>query len=501
MIDFKQKMQEIEKREKSGSADWEETLIASKKRRRIITYLIAIIVIALIFAGRVLMSSQNGTNWLTGGFFNGLKHLIPSVDKQLTGEENDRVNILLLGMGGAGHDGPYLTDTMMLASVKPSTKQIAFVSIPRDLVAPESNWQKINSINAYAEQKNPGSGGEVTSQAMSELLQTPIGYYVRVDFNGFAKIIDELGGIEVNVENTLDDYSYPIEGQEDNPNYYARFEHLHIDKGLQTMDGALALKYIRSRHALGPEGSDFARSRRQQLVLEAVKNKILSKQTLLNPVTIGKLVNEFSQDVSTNLNIWEMLRLWDLTKNVDQTQIINKVLSNAPDGLLVDGVGEDGAYILTPRSGNFGEVRDLVQNIFGSDSPASEAPLKIKTISDNAKVTILNGTWISGLASKTAVLLEQAKFSVNQIGNAPERNYSKTTVYDLTFGHKDSSLAVLKNIAGASQAFDAPEWLKTYQNASSTAGVSSTSSVGSTPSASSTPDFLLILGTDANKNE
>ena len=78
------------------------------------------------------------------------------------------------------------------------------------------------------------------------------------------------------------------------------------------MDGALALKYIRSRHALGIEGSDFARSRRQQLVLEAVKNKILSRQTLLNPVTIGKLINELNQDISTNLNVWEMLRLWDL---------------------------------------------------------------------------------------------------------------------------------------------------------------------------------------------
>ena len=154
---------------------------------------------------------------LRAAFLDKLRHLIPSVDKQLKGEENDRVNVLLLGMGGQGHDGPYLTDTMMLASVKPSTKQVALMSIPRDLVAPVSNWQKINSINAYAEQKTPGSGGEATSQAMSELLQTPIDYYVRVDFNGFAKIIDEFGGIEVNVENTLDDYSYPIDGQEDNP--------------------------------------------------------------------------------------------------------------------------------------------------------------------------------------------------------------------------------------------------------------------------------------------
>lgn len=475
-------MQEHEKHEKLASDDWEGTLVPNKKRRRIVTYLIAIIAIGLIFAGRVLISSQNGTGWLSGGLFGKLKHLMPSVDKQLKGEEEDRINILLLGIGGEGHDGPYLTDTMMLASIKPSTKQVSLVSIPRDLVAPVSNWQKINSINAYAEQKTPGSGGEVTSKAMEELFQVPIDYYVRVDFNGFANIIDELGGIQVNVENTLDDYSYPIEGQENNPNYYARFEHLHIEKGLQTMNGSLALKYTRSRHALGAEGSDFARARRQQLVLEAIKSKILSKQTLLNPVTIGKLINEFNKDISTNLDVWEMLRLWNLVKDVDRSQIINKVLSDAPDGFLVAGKGEEGAYILTPRTGNFSDIRKMIQDIFSTTTSTPEAPKKIETIKDDAKVVILNGTWVSGLASKTAVMLEQSRFSIHQIGNASERNYNNSIIYDLTSGSKNASLTTLKKISGASLAYDSPEWLKIYQDSSST------------------PDFILILGTDADKD-
>jgi len=404
MIDFKKKLEETEKTEKYASGEEEELFLANKKRKRVTTYTIAIIVIALIFSGRIIMSSQNATNWFPGaGIFDKLKHLIPSVDKKLKGEENNRINILLLGMGGEGHDGAYLTDTMILASFQPETKQVALISIPRDLTTPVSGWRKINSVNAYAEQKTPGSGGEVTAQAISDLLQIPIDYYVRADFNGFVNIIDELGGIEVNVENTLDDYSYPIDGQEDNPNYYARFEHLHFDKGLQTMNGAMALKYTRSRHAAGAEGSDFARAHRQQLVLEAVKNKLLSSQTLLNPVMVAKLVNEFSKNISTNINAWEILRLWDLFKNVDQAQIINKVLSDAPDGLLISGVGEDGAYILTPRSGNFGEIRTLAQNIF-SNLPAVQ-PEKVETITDNASVLVLNGTWISGLAGKTSVIL------------------------------------------------------------------------------------------------
>ncbi|MFA5024425.1 MAG: LCP family protein [Patescibacteria group bacterium] len=485
MIDFNQRMKELEKEERRTQTDIDadNLLFNNRKRKRIITYTIAIIVVALIFSGRVLMSSQNATNWFPGStFLNRIKHLVPSASKQLKGEENDRINILLLGMGGEGHDGAYLTDTIILLSLKPSTKQVSLVSIPRDLTAPASGWRKINNVNAFAEAKNPGTGGTVTATAISDLLQIPIDYYIRVDFNGFTKIINELGGVEVNVENTFDDYTYPAAGQEDNPNYYARFEHLHIDKGPQTMDGTLALKYARSRHALGLEGSDFARARRQQLLLEAVKAKLLSRQTLLNPVMVSKLVNEFTNNVSTNLSVWEMLRLWDLAKDIDRNQIINKVLSDAPDGFLVSATGEDGAYILVPRSGNFSSIRNMVQNIFNDASGIVTTPKPIETISDNASVVINNGTWITGLASKTSITLGESKFKVLRTGNAVERTYTESIIYDLSYGRKNNSLEILKKITGATQAFDSPDWLKDYKSGDL-----------------NQPDFLLILGTDADK--
>jgi LCP family protein required for cell wall assembly len=482
MIDFKQKMQEIEKLEKRGQTQETEDdlLISSRKRRKITIYIVTILVFALVFSGKVLMSSQNASGWLPGiNFLNKLRHLVPIGDKQLSGEENDRVNILLLGMGGEGHDGAYLTDTIMLASLKPSTKQVVLISIPRDLTTPINGWRKVNSINAYAEQALPDSGGEVTSKAIGELLQEPIAYYVRIDFAGFERVIDEIDGIEINVENEFDDYTYPISGREDNPDYYSRFEHLHFDAGLQKMNGALALKYARSRHALGIEGSDFARARRQQLLLEAVKEKLLSRQTLLNPVVLGKLVNEFSQDVSTNLSAWEMLRLWNLFKDINQEQIINKVLSDAPDGFLISGKGEDGAYILTPRSGNFSEIRTMIQTIF--DSPAAGTQRKINNITDDAKIFIANGTWITGLAGKTSQALEKYSFNIVGTGNAVERNYEQTVVYDLSAGQKNESLITLKKLTGATQAFNSPDWLEPYK-------------AGDNKS-----DFLLILGTDANK--
>jgi len=220
MIDFKKKMEEQTRKEQRGLSRWEqdELLINSKKKKRFTTYLIAIIVIALIFSGRVIMSSQSATDWLPGGsFFNKLKHLIPSTDKQLKGEEADRINVLLIGMGGEGHDGAYLADTIILASFKPSTKQVALISIPRDLSVPlaSAGWRKVNNINAFAENKEKGSGGEAMISSLSELFDIKIDYYVRADFEGFKDVIDEIGGIEVNVENTFDDYTYPINGQED----------------------------------------------------------------------------------------------------------------------------------------------------------------------------------------------------------------------------------------------------------------------------------------------
>jgi len=484
MIDFKKQLEELDRQEGRVPDVELEPVIVGKKGKRFVTYTTLVVIIALIFSGRILISSQNATSWFPGGemIMNGLRHLVPSADKQLKGEEEDRINILLLGMGGAGHEGSYLTDTVMLASFQPSTKQVSLVSFPRDLVTPVSGWQKINSINAYAEQKEPGSGGDATAAAMGQLLQAPISYYIRADFDGFADIIDQVGGITVNVENTLDDYEYPILGQEENPDYYARFEHLHIDKGEQNMNGSLALKYARSRHAAGIEGSDFARARRQQLVLEAVKDKLLSTRTLLNPVVVTKLIGELNKNISTNLNVWELLRLWDLFKDVDRSTIINKVLSDAPDGLLVSGRGEDGAYILTPRLGNFSEVRNFVRDIFtlNAPAPASSRPAAVK---DGAKILILNGTWVTGLAGKTGVVLEQYEFNILQTGNAPQRDYAQTTVYDLTLGAKPESLAALKKATGAYQSFQLPAWLSAYQTASSS------------------PDFLLVMGTDANKAE
>lgn len=465
----------------------EEVKPPRKLGRRLMKAIWLIGILIVIFTGKMIISGSGDDSWIGRNILSKIYHITTSDDKKLIGEEYDRINILLIGMGGKNHDGGYLADTIMLLSLKPSTKQAAMISIPRDLAvtAPNGGSRKINSVNAYAEMKEKGSGGPAMTQTLSDLLGTPIHYYVRVDFQGFISIIDHLGGITVNVERTLDDYAYPIMGQEDNPNYYARFEHLHVDAGPQNMNGSLALKFARSRHGVGGEGSDFARAKRQQLILQAAKDKLLSAGTLLNPAKLVNIANDLSSNINTNLSMGEMLSLWKDYQDIQSDNIINKVLDNSAGGLLVDRTGYDGAYLLVPRSGNFDQVKTLVNEIFGTAPVAEAEPIKItppkpsaQPLSKPVRLTVLNGTWVSGLAGKTATILNTYGFAATA-GNSPNRDIKTTQIYDLSYGKNDEALDILKTVVQAELAYDAPEWLEAIKT-----------EVGA-------PNLILILGLDA----
>lgn len=461
-----------------------------KKKRQFLKFIVFSIIFLVtavfVFSNQIMMSDTDSTSWLARlPIIKQLRHLAESSDRMLKGEADDRINILLLGMGGKYHEGGYLADTIMLVSLEPSTEKVALVSIPRDLAVPVEGkgWQKINSINAYAEMEEEGSGSIATSQAVSDILETPIDYYVRVDFEGFTNIIDELGGVDVLVENTLDDYRYPVAGLEEAEDYESRFEHLHVEKGLQTMNGDLALKFARSRHGVNGEGSDFARAKRQQLVIEAVKNKALSSKNLFNPKAISGIVGEFQDHVNTNLKIWEMIKLWDTFKNVDRNNITNKVLDNGTNGLLSDGRNENGQYILSPNSGDFAEIQYFVNSIF-SDAPKE---LKTKVINEKSTVEVRNGTWVNGLASQAALDIEKYGFIVTRVGNSNKQNFQKSVIYDLTYGEKMDSLTVLKEKTGANISFGLPQWL--------TDDIENEINGELDPIQ---PDFILILGQNAD---
>lgn len=478
------------KEKKLYSAAEKNFSLAEGKKKSITKIFGRILIFALtfviFFTSQILISGQDSSSWLMKlPIISQIKRLVESADKELKGEERGKINILLLGMGGKNHEGGLLADTIILASLDVAEKKAALLSIPRDLSIPVEGMgeRKINNINAFAETELKGGGGLATAQAVSDILNTPIDYYVRLDFAGFINIIDELGGIEVDVENTLNDYSYPVMGQEEAFPYESRFEHLYIEKGRRKMDGELALKYARSRHAEGIEGSDFARSRRQQKVLEEIRENVLSKYVLFKPAMISNILEELNEHLSTNLKMWEMIKLWNMFKDTEKKDIITKTLDNSPNGLLLDTISRDGAYVLLPKSGDFAEIQYLVNNIFSSAPENS----KKQVVTEKTSIEILNGTWINGLANRVALDLEKYGFDIVRISNYSRQNLQKSEIYDLTYGEKIESLKILKEKTNAEVNLGLPEWL-----------VKELSDSLAKEKNLKQPDFILILGQDAD---
>jgi LCP family protein required for cell wall assembly len=445
-------------------------------------YLIAVLAIAIfIFARQVNFSDENLNDNFSGlKFLYSLTRLTQSSDKPLIGEGDNRINILLLGIGGGEHEGSTLTDTIILASIEPSTKKIALLSIPRDLVVPIPGYgsRKVNSANAFGEVNKPGSGADLTMEILSKVLNIDIPYYVRVDFNAFKKIIDDIGGIKIDVDNSFTDPLYPDQK--------FSYEPVSFEKGWQVMDGDRALKFVRSRHALGEEGSDFARSRRQQKVLLALKEKMSSLDFLLNPKNITNILGTLEEHVGTNLEIWEMIHLAKIAKDADNLKIINQVLEAEPNGPLVSSI-TNGAFILQPRTGNWNEIQDIAQNILKQDAVQT---LKEKSREEAAIIEIQNGTKQEGLAYNTSLMLEKLGYQTVKIGNAANQDYEKTVIYDLTRGKKPNSLGILKEKLQANVSLSIPGWLSSTLSPEEVT-LTDPNSVNKSKSA----DFLIILGT------
>ncbi len=326
------------------------------------------------------------------------------------------------------------------------------------------------------------------SQSLSDVLKMPIDYYVKADFQGFVNIIDELGGINIYVEQTLNDYKYPVKGKEKADDYEERYKHLHINKGWQTMDGKLALKYARSRHTVGAQGSDFSRAKRQQKILKAAKQKFSNTNIILKPSLISNILNELNEHISTNLKIWEMIKLWNLGKNIDTNKIKNEILDNSPSGLLAVSKTEDGAYLLVPKSGDFSEIQYKIQNIFSGPESKNEKDSQSQNIAKGVKISIRNGTWINGLAEKTAIELEKEGFDIVRVGNSSKKNFQTSLIYDLAFGEKTESLKILKQKTNANVSFTLPQWL-----------IEDINRDVKKENNPEKPNFILILGKNANK--
>jgi polyisoprenyl-teichoic acid--peptidoglycan teichoic acid transferase len=460
-----------------------------KKKRRVYKkalglFIVVVAVGALAFSYNIAKMTLAEPGGEGGGFslFGSFTKLIVSDDKALEGEKDGRINILVLGNGGAGHAGPELTDTIIFGSFEPTTGEVGMLSIPRDTIVeiPDYGFAKVNHVNAYAEMEEKGSGPAAAADVLSGVLDQEIHYTVKIDFNAFESFIDAIGGVDVYVDRAFSDYTYPTEDD--------LTQTIHFEEGWMHMDSDLALKYSRSRHGTNGEGSDFARAARQQKVILAVKEKTLSPATLLNPGKLNKIIETIQENVETNLTFWEMVKLARFAPSISTENVKNTVLDTSYESPLY-GTNINGAYVILPKKDDWTDVQLLASNLVNGERDEEEqhnAPPIVP-----AKVEIQNGTTITGLAYQTSLLLDGTGYDVTEIGNADSKSYEKTVIFDLTKGEKSDELTRLKEFLEADVSLEG--WIYSDSVIPKELNLEPESEQES----ASNIDFLVILGDNA----
>ncbi|MEA3350595.1 MAG: LCP family protein [Chloroflexota bacterium] len=336
-----------------------------------------------------------------------------------------RVNVLVMGLDyndWRGDEGPPRTDTMILLTIDPITMTAGMLSIPRDLWVsiPGFEHGRINTAYQLGEAYQlPNGGPGLASKTVEQLLGVPVQYYAQVDFNAFVYFVDEvLDGVKVDVP-----YPIMIDIYDDDKGKFK------LQPGVQTLPGEYALAYVRVRTT---EGADFARSRRQQQVILAIRRRILKFDILPTLIKKGpELYQELSSSINTNLTLDQALQLAWLSQDIPLEEIRSGVIGS--DQVLLEKSPE-GWDILKPISD---EIRILRDEIFAPEEMVGPLAYDDKELVDlmveeNANLVVLNGTTISGLANSTDEYLQSLGANVLRTNNAEASDNVYTQIYDYT---------------------------------------------------------------------
>ncbi len=287
-------------------------------------------------------------------------------------------NVLLVGVDSRESNYISNTDTIIIGSYNHQTKDITMISIPRDfyvITNPQTKWvNRINTVYAAAEIENEGSGFPALISTVQEVTNLEIQYYAMVDFKAFVEIVDALGGLSINVENSFVDYEYPIGN---------KWKTVKFTAGPQIMDGETALEYSRSRHSLqNNEGSDYARARRQQKVIVAIQEKISQSDTFKDPKAImgilSSLVNNIKVSEFTITDIQAGLNILEEIKNNNGKTNSFVLDPSAGDGTLIEvKTMSSGAFAIGPVEGfgKYKRIHEYVNAIITNPRIYSENPI------------------------------------------------------------------------------------------------------------------------------
>lgn len=364
--------------------------------------------------------------------FQGNKTTVVALQKKvdinmLKGEGDGRVNILLLGNGGIGHEAPDLTDTIMVASIDPVNQKVALVSIPRDLwiSLPGHGSMKLNAAyetgkydylgkidSSNSNDKAIEAGFATADQAMEQVLGINIHYNLLVNFISFKKAVDTVGGVTVDVPERLYD---PTMAWENGWNATL------ANPGRQIFDGKRALMYVRSRHT----SSDFARSNRQRAVITALKSKVVTLGTLSNPLKITELMGTFGNNVKTDLSVRDAGRVYALTKGIADKDVASIGLGDGNKLVTTGRAGNQSIVLPTAGLTNYSEIQRYIRQQLPDGY----------IVKEHAKVLVLNATTDPSFGKTEAEDLATYGYAISGTTDYGT-TVAETQLIDLTHGSK-----------------------------------------------------------------
>lgn len=339
---------------------------------------------------------------------------------------NERVTILLMGLDyrdWESGEGAPRTDSMMLVTVDPVSKTAGMLSIPRDLWVeiPGYGHGRINTAYVLGEQDRlPGGGPELAIKTVEKFMGVPIHYYLQIDFGAFERMVDEIGGVEIDVPEAIK--VDPI----------GPHNTVDLEPGVQTLSGEVALAYARARHT---EGGDFDRSKRQQQVALAIRSQILRLNMI--PTLVAKapaLYQELASGIRTNLSLEQMISLGLMIFQVNPGNIGRAVIS-PPEMVTLERViyGGEVAEVLKPVPDKIRMLRDEIFTATGAIGPSVDTGDPESAAEDEfARLAVLNGAGVEGLAGRFADALGDLGFNVTEISNADRMDYPTTRIVDYT---------------------------------------------------------------------
>lgn len=381
---------------------------------------------------------------------------LPAIVQKI--KRGEPLTLMLMGYGGAGHDGAYLTDTIMLMTYDPTKNAVTMVNLPRDLYVfvpyggPRVGyWGKINSAFSYVMEGSSSANlssryrftaGDtkskvdaavnLTKDVVEQVTGTVIDYWATLSFDGFRSFIDAIGGVEVNVETAFHDYEYPAN---DDPSIDPSVMHVYFPAGRQIMTGEKAIQYARSRKS-AQDGGDFSRSKRQMKLVAAVKERVVKPEIMLK--AFG-LMDALQGSIRTSLSLGEARALLDYYRGEGATGLgnlffVSQVLST--DNFLSAGTSGDGAYILSPTAGQgrYAAIQEWL--IKGRQYPELRA--------ESMRVQIQNGSGQSYFLDKLNTELEESGF--NLVEPVWARATTSTVILDYSNGKATNTLKALESL-------------------------------------------------------